>query len=216
MQQNKQRRRPVQARGHERAELILHTAQKMIGERGNDAVSMRQIAAAAGVPIGSVYQYYRDKNAVLLAIMEQYFEQINPAVAAILTPVRDMDELIVASDRALKRFIRFFDDDPALRNLWVCFQAVPELATLDARETYRQAQLMTDIIKRCLPDLRRSDIRPFALFYSNALSGLVRFALLIGDADSKAVIREGRAVLEMRLRALSRLAAQRAKQKRKR
>jgi AcrR family transcriptional regulator len=64
------RRAPRQQRSRERLEHLLATARELIARKGNDAVSMREIADAAGVPIASVYQYFPDRNAILWLLVE--------------------------------------------------------------------------------------------------------------------------------------------------
>ncbi len=52
------RRDPKQERSRERVEEILRVAMQLVGEKGIDGVTMREIAAAAGGPIASLYQYF--------------------------------------------------------------------------------------------------------------------------------------------------------------
>ena len=47
---------------------ILDAAARLVVERGVDALTTRDIAEAAGVPVASLYQYFADKEDVLLAL----------------------------------------------------------------------------------------------------------------------------------------------------
>lgn len=196
------RRRPVQARSRERVELILKTARDLIGERGNDAVSMREIAAEAAVPISSLYQYFPDKSALLMAIMEQYYERINGALVDIIGDVQDLESLTGALDAAQKTFIGFFHQDPALANIWAGIQADPGLVELDARDTYRNAELFTELSVRIIPGVRKSDVKPFALFFTHTLGAIVRFSLVVNEQDGRALLKEARKLIELRLQDL--------------
>ena len=51
-------RKPTQGRGRAKYEMILTTAKRLIGEHGNDSVSMREIAKQAGISVASIYQYF--------------------------------------------------------------------------------------------------------------------------------------------------------------
>lgn len=80
------RRVPQQARGRERYERILRAAAEELDERGYDEATTASIAERAGVPIGSVYQWFPNKAAILRAIVEGYRDGALQAVDAMLGP----------------------------------------------------------------------------------------------------------------------------------
>ena len=59
------RRVPRQVRGQQRVEAILAAAEGVMAEVGFEASTTNQIAARAGVPIGSLYQFFANKNAIV-------------------------------------------------------------------------------------------------------------------------------------------------------
>jgi len=71
----KMRRQPKQARSQERVSLILDAAEQLFIELGYDQTTTRAIAARAEVSIGSLYQFFPDKEALLKALADRYFEQ---------------------------------------------------------------------------------------------------------------------------------------------
>lgn len=199
------RRRPTQARSRERVELILRTAQDLIGSRGNDAVSMREIAAGAGVPISSVYQYFPDKNAVLLAIMEGYYERIRAALEEGLSPVQSVDEFLDAVPALLKRFTAFFTDNPDLANIWAGIQAEPALMELDAQDSYRNAAMFTEVMCALMPRLKKSEVQSFSLYVAHTVGSVVRFALVVSAKDGRALMKETERLITLRVRDLEQL-----------
>jgi len=80
------RRSPQQARGQQRVELILDTAEQLFAERGYDAASTNEIAAQAGIPIGSVYQFFPNKEAILHALLARYRHELAALYAERITP----------------------------------------------------------------------------------------------------------------------------------
>ncbi|TGL90659.1 TetR/AcrR family transcriptional regulator [Leptospira congkakensis] len=206
---------PVQTRSRERVELILKTARELIGEKGIDAVSMREIAQTAGIQIGSLYQYFPGKSALLLTIMNQYYNSLYEETKRILEPVRTIVELEVAAEIAFKQFISIFQKDPALANLWAGARAIPELVSEDNRDTYRNADLIIKTTLRCLPILKESEVRPFALYFSHTLGMVIRFVREIDLDHGKAVMKETLEILKLRLREFEKLAKQKSKQKKK-
>jgi AcrR family transcriptional regulator len=67
---------PRQRRSKERLNYILETAAHLFEERGVAHVSTNDIAATAGISIGSIYRYFPDKNAILAALIELYIQRV--------------------------------------------------------------------------------------------------------------------------------------------
>jgi AcrR family transcriptional regulator len=80
------RRTPQQARGRERVALILDAAEALFAEVGYAAATTNAIAARAGVPIGSLYQFFQHKQALLEAVAERYRAGAAELFDAVLTP----------------------------------------------------------------------------------------------------------------------------------
>ena len=60
---------PKQARSVARRERLNAAALRLFGEKGYAASSLEDIARAAGMPVGAVYQHYRSKRQLLLSLM---------------------------------------------------------------------------------------------------------------------------------------------------
>ena len=88
------RRIPTQERSRKKFEGILSAAKILIGERGNDSVSMREIAKKAMVPPSSIYQYFPDKNSILTEIMQFYYEQVRYLFKELVLKTNTIDEFI--------------------------------------------------------------------------------------------------------------------------
>jgi len=58
---------------------IRAAAQTLIAQHGFAAVSMRQIAAEVGVQAGTLYLYFKDKQALLFELMEEHMEELHAA-----------------------------------------------------------------------------------------------------------------------------------------
>src|SRR6478609_1742121 len=88
------RRVPRQERSRRRVEGLLDAAARIVVERGVDALTTRDIADAAGAPVASLYQYFNDKEDVLLALAQRDMDEMDTQVAADLAA---LDSVSVAS-----------------------------------------------------------------------------------------------------------------------
>jgi AcrR family transcriptional regulator len=68
------RRPPVQRRSRATVEAILTAAAQVFEERGYAGGTTNRIAEAAGVSIGTLYQYFASKEALVVALLEQHIE----------------------------------------------------------------------------------------------------------------------------------------------
>ncbi len=76
------RRVPVQARGHRTVARILAAASRLFVVPGYDAATTTEIARQAGVSVGSVYQFFPDKEALLEALAARHGEAVHQILAA--------------------------------------------------------------------------------------------------------------------------------------
>lgn len=93
------RAHPSQERGKERVRLILATALELFRERGIEATTTNDIAHRAGIPIGSLYRYYPNKEAIVAALTELYVEDISRIFTDIskhpMLPYLSWDEVLM-------------------------------------------------------------------------------------------------------------------------
>jgi AcrR family transcriptional regulator len=79
------RRQPVQQRSAKRVEQMLNASARLIDEVGYDALTTTLIAKRAGVAVGSLYQFFPDKRAVVQALtqrnLDRFMAEINERLA---------------------------------------------------------------------------------------------------------------------------------------
>lgn len=96
------RAKPLQARGKERVRQILKAALELFKAHGVDDVTTNDIAKRAGVPIGSLYRYYPNKESIIVALTELYVDDISKIFERI-AKTSDFSEL--AWDEAIERLV---------------------------------------------------------------------------------------------------------------
>jgi AcrR family transcriptional regulator len=65
------RKKPTQSRSAKTVEAILEGAARILEARGLEGYTTNEVAARAGVSIGSLYQYFPSKDAITLALVER-------------------------------------------------------------------------------------------------------------------------------------------------
>lgn len=121
----RRRRRPRQARAQQTVEAVLDAVARVLKRHGVDAVTTNRIAEAAGISIGSVYQYFPDKAAIFVALHECHVDQVARALEAALVAhaAAPLAELIAA---LVDVMVASHTEDPELHAL--LFREVPHRA----------------------------------------------------------------------------------------
>lgn len=115
-QRKSHRRLPKQRRARQTVDAVLDAVVRLLKREGLTAVTTNRIAEVAGVSIGSVYQYFPDKQAIFVALHQRHIEQIDRIVeiALIENAASSLDELLRAM---IERMIEAHSADPELYEL---------------------------------------------------------------------------------------------------
>jgi AcrR family transcriptional regulator len=87
------RRRTRRPRAEREAE-ILAAAREVFAERGYGEAAVAEIAARAGVVEGTIYSYFDSKRALLIAVMERFYDELISDTASGLKAVRGAENRI--------------------------------------------------------------------------------------------------------------------------
>lgn len=84
------RKQPVQERSRATVEAVLAATLQVLRKHGAAALTTTRVAEVAGVSVGSLYQYFPNKRALVAALKLQYFEQITGRTLAAIHAARDL------------------------------------------------------------------------------------------------------------------------------
>jgi AcrR family transcriptional regulator len=84
-------RAPKRLRGKRRVAELLSAGAAVFAERGYQAATMTEIAARAGAPIGSLYQFFPSKEALADTLVQNYVSLLSADLEALETRARDID-----------------------------------------------------------------------------------------------------------------------------
>lgn len=102
----RRRRKPSQARSQATVEFVLEAAARVFKREGFAATTNR-IVAAAGVSIGTLYEYFPHKQALLRALAERHIELAEVGISAACASQGTLRELLAALQQAILASQRF-------------------------------------------------------------------------------------------------------------
>lgn len=76
------RKTPVQARAAVTVDAISEATIQVLLSHGADRLTTTRVAKRAGVSVGTLYQYYPNKQSLLFAVLEDHLEKVSATVEA--------------------------------------------------------------------------------------------------------------------------------------
>jgi TetR/AcrR family transcriptional regulator, cholesterol catabolism regulator len=122
--------RPVLTKSQQaRRERVIRAALELGAEGGYDAVQMRDVATRAEVALGTIYRYFPSKDALLVAVMVQWVDDLQRRVSR-HPPTGDstVERVTDVFDRA----IRTMDREPKLTSAVITAMTAGDPAAVDA------------------------------------------------------------------------------------
>src|ERR1700749_2024415 len=84
-------RAPKRLRGQQRVAELLQAGMAVFAEKGYEAATMTEIAARAGAPIGSLYQFFPSKEALADILVENYVALLGADLEALESRAHHID-----------------------------------------------------------------------------------------------------------------------------
>jgi len=175
------RKAPRQQRSRVTVDVIVEAATRVLARRGWARFTTNEIAAVAGVSVGSLYQYFPNKLAIAEAIRQRHLDEVLVA----LSGSGEGDSEAVALDQRVERFadgvIAAHSVDEALHR--VLLDEVP----LVARSSYAEFEAEYQRRYRALiaasagANGAAGDDETAARVLSSAVEGVVHAAAHRGD-----------------------------------
>lgn len=97
------RKRPLQARAQRTVEIVLKATAQVFARRGYAGATTNHIAERAGVSIGTLYEYFPNKDALLVALMEAHLHEGEAVLASAMAEVAGKPHTLAETLRLLVR-----------------------------------------------------------------------------------------------------------------
>ena len=91
MPRNNKRKEPSQARSKDTVDAIYTAGVQVLREHGIAKLSIRAVAERAGVSVGTLYQYFQSKEALLTALVERERSGVRAVLAALHAETQGME-----------------------------------------------------------------------------------------------------------------------------
>ncbi len=173
----KPRKKPQQERAQKRVQLLLDATAEVLREHGYDRASTNKIATVAGVSIGSLYQYFPGKEALVAALIERQGQRELDLFKSKLgevqqRPLAEVVQVIVDA------FIELHRMDSRLHSVLV--EQIPRVGDLQKVEQSdgEATRLIREFIGNRQAELDVSDVDLAAFIVMHSVEAVVHQAIL--------------------------------------
>jgi AcrR family transcriptional regulator len=155
------------------SERIVRAARERFLQQGVDGASLRQIASDAGTNIGMVYYYFKTKDDLFLAVVEEVYARFVTDITAVLDPSRSVHERI---EQLYARVAAMSEDE--LHMLQLVFREAlvssERLQRVALRFQKGHFPLLARVVRDGMQDgSLRNDVHPIALMAGTFMLGLI-------------------------------------------
>ena len=182
---------PQQPRALKTREALLAAVERLVAAEGHAAVTTTRLATETGVSVGTIYRYFSDRDALLLAAYDATVARIVEACAAAFATLPANLEPTDAARLLLSRYLEAAEAIPSHAGLLAAMRAIRPVEADQQGEN--QADIMGDLI---LPFLVRYTRKaqtpdPVKLGFIGAVIGtMVDLYLMTAQKSARELIRE--------------------------
>lgn len=192
------RKQPSQARSQATVDAIVVAAERFLQERGLEALTTARVAEVAGVSVGTLYQYFPSKEAILAILAERNQTETLEIVQRVLAasrsaPLRDAIGVVV---RALVSYFR--SDRSTLQNTLTAARPIATDAPAFVRMHMKAlASLLAAHLEERGNELRVRDFGTAAFLLISAADGVAQALAhsVVGEVEAERVIVEASDVI---------------------
>ena len=135
LKQGTNRRNPTQSRSKERVTVILEAVKEIIEDKGIGKLTIAEIAKRANTSQGSIYQYFSDKETLIISLAEHFMDKIHFLLDNNLSKLNSLADLESVLSQNFDDIYLLHKNESALRQIW--FESLDsklsKLAMLDAQ-----------------------------------------------------------------------------------
>lgn len=184
------RKKPQQERSIQRLDQILEAATALVAEQGVARLKMTDLAARARVPIGSLYQFFPEKAAIVRALHDRHTARVETGAERVFSAVSSLAEAEALMGSAVDAFYTTFRDDPIYLPVWLAAISDADLQRLNSDHQTRLTRILCDIFRPLLPEGSKIDLETRVLLFVYLTGAVVRRAMIADDKMARRILDE--------------------------
>jgi len=118
------RKRPTQERSKVKFDHLLQVSRDVLLELGFESFTCEEVARRAGLPIGTLYQFFANKYVIVCELDRQNAVAISSELDKLAAELPTLDWLVLL-DRLIDHMAQLWINDPSRSAVWYAVQSTP-------------------------------------------------------------------------------------------
>ena len=189
------RKKASQERSRATVDALVEATARILVKEGYDKASTNRVAEVAGVSVGSLYQYFPSKEALVAAVIERHSEEISHTVRRELADI-ERQPLQQGVRTLIAVAVKAHRVQPKLHR--VLAEQIPRVGKLEKAETFSRENfaLFRNYLERHRREIRPLDLDLASFVCVTSIEALTHNAVLhqskiFSDAAMQSLIDEG-------------------------
>jgi len=191
------RKKPQQERSIQRLQAILEAAVDLFTTKGIAETTMSEIAARAGISIGSLYQFFPQKVAVIKALHDRFTTHLDGFIQQVFKGVETREDAAQRASDGLFEIYAMFKQEPMYHALWKAIVTDRDLRQLSADY---QNQIIASFYRDMAHLIPQEDFERFRVNFKLimlATGEVIRYSTEQDDVIAKAHLEQWRRIIRV-------------------
>ncbi len=182
------RKRPSQERSRDTVDKLLNVTEALLEEPGLDRLTTVLIANRAGLSVGTLYEYFPNKHAILFALANRWIEKMENMIAGNEVEergFRSWTEWYLSYANATRELYR---EEKGLVRYYDMLVSVLELRELDLKLDELVVAYLSRSLLKFFPDLAPGDIEIMNRMIITNMHNVLRFAVNMPEPQQSRMV----------------------------
>jgi AcrR family transcriptional regulator len=181
------RRRPTQERSHKKFDHLLEVSRELLLEVGFESFTCEEVAHRAGLPIGTLYQFFQNKYVIVCELDRVDAVAVRQELEQFASEIPSLDWLKFL-DRLIDHVAALWVSDQSRRAVWHAVQSTPATRATAAVTERELASEVAYVLGPLTPGTPRERRTIMAEVIVHVVYSMLNFSIRDGQNHSEAVV----------------------------
>jgi AcrR family transcriptional regulator len=181
------RKRPAQERSRLKFDQLLQASRDVLIDVGFESFTCEEVAQRAGVPIGTLYQFFANKYVIVCELDRVDAVGVQEELKVLASQLPTLNWLVLV-DRLLDHLAELWRKDPSRRAVWHAVQSTPSTRATAAVTERELAVEVARVLAPLTPGTPRERRRISAEVIVHVAYSMFNFSVRDGQEHAEAIM----------------------------